>query len=110
GRLEDQGFEPRSFDAVLMRENTLGAFEQPADALNALRTLLRADGALIVSERFPQLDGAYEEIRSRGSEALRWLAPAAHRFVLSKDGASKLLTAAGLAAIDSKPLKQRYLS
>ena len=47
GSLEEQGFEPRSFDAVTMFY-VLEHVSDPADLLRAVRRLLRPEGLLIV--------------------------------------------------------------
>jgi lipopolysaccharide transport system ATP-binding protein len=108
GRLEDQGFEDGSIGAVVLTEKIISGFDHPAAMLREVRRLLGDQGLLLISERFPQLEGSYAEIRARGSEALKWLRPKSHRFVLTKEGLGLVLAEAGFTTVEMKPMKQLY--
>jgi SAM-dependent methyltransferase len=108
GHLQDQDFESGSFDAMVILGRTLCRFERPVEFLAAARRLLSDQGLLLVSERFPNLEGSYSEMRARGAEALMWLKPFGNRFAFSKDGLERLINAAGFSTVEMARWKQSY--
>lgn len=98
GTIEEQGFPPDSFDAVVLMD-VLEHLTNPLETMAACVEVLRAGGILLVQTPAFPAELAYDELVERQHPFIRMMIPAEHLFLFSKASVTTLLLRLGVAHI-----------
>lgn len=97
GRIEDQGYEPGSFDGIVWMD-VLEHLPDPVETLQYSASLLKPDGILVFQTPiYP--GGSLAEMEASGSLFPRMLLPVEHLHLFSEDSVRRLLNSVGFNAV-----------
>jgi glycosyltransferase involved in cell wall biosynthesis/2-polyprenyl-3-methyl-5-hydroxy-6-metoxy-1,4-benzoquinol methylase len=108
GTVEEQGFEPATFDIIALMD-VLEHLTKPSDTLATCLKLLKPDGILFVqTPRFPA-HLSYDELIETQHPFLRMLIPQEHLYLFSKESVAELLKRLGVAHVTfEEPIFAHY--
>jgi 2-polyprenyl-3-methyl-5-hydroxy-6-metoxy-1,4-benzoquinol methylase len=107
GPIENQGFEPASFDVITLFD-VLEHLQDPRRTIQECARVLPAKSVLIIqTPRFPA-GRTFEQLQGAGDPFLRMMLPDEHLFLFSEQSVSRLLEEVGLKHIqfESAPFAQ----